>query len=45
VSKKHNLSHPFEISFVSQNFKKEIEMVKIAHLSDAEFDQPIHFLC
>ena len=39
MSKKHNLNHPFEISFVSQNFKKEIEMVKIAHLSDAEFDQ------
>lgn len=30
---------PFKISFVPQNFKKEIEMVKSAHLSDAEFDQ------
>ena len=39
VSKRHNLNHPFEISFVSQDFKKEIEMVKSAHLSDAEFDQ------
>ena len=31
--------NPFEISIVPQNFKKEIEMVKSAHLSDAEFDQ------
>ena len=31
--------NPFEISFVPQNFKKEIEMVRSAHLSDAEFDQ------
>ena len=30
---------PFEISFVPQNFKKELEMVKSAHLSNAEFDQ------
>ena len=30
---------PFKISFVPQNFKKELEMVKSAHLSDTEFDQ------
>ena len=39
MSKRHNLNHPFEISFVPQNFKKEIEIVKSAHLSDAKFDQ------
>lgn len=30
---------PFEISFVPKNFKKEIEMLRSAHLSDAEFDK------
>jgi hypothetical protein len=30
---------PFNFSFISQDFKKEIDMVKSAHLSDDEFDQ------
>ena len=30
---------PCKISFVPQSFKQEIEMVKSAHLNDAEFDK------
>ena len=30
---------PFNFSFISQDFKKEIDMVKSAHLRDDEFDQ------
>ena len=30
---------PSNFSFIPQDFKKEIEMIKSAHLSDAEFDQ------